>query len=106
MLGLFKHDNEKERGGMSRQPTRRHASPDPALELQASFERRPGGLTIRLPLRSEEVIVEKRAVTAEQVVVRRGYRTEVEHVSESVRRENLEVEEDSPYARTERIERT
>jgi stress response protein YsnF len=106
MLGLFKHDNEREHEDTSRQPTRRHASSDPGLELQASFERRPDGLTIRLPLRSEEVIVEKRAVTAEQVVVRRGFRTEVEHFSESVRREDVEIEEDSPYARTERIERT
>jgi hypothetical protein len=103
MLGLFKHDEKERRGATWWQPVRSYASPNPTLALQAHLERRPDGLAIRLPLRREEIEVEKRAVTVEQVVVRRSFRTETEQLSETVRREQPTVDEDGAYARTERI---
>ena len=62
------------------------------LPLQARIERGLTGITVRLPVRAEHVTVEKQTVIAEEVVVRTGEVTEVERLSDTVRREELRVD--------------
>lgn len=58
------------------------------------LERTETGWAIRLPLRREEVRVEKRTVVAERVHIRRQAVQDVEHVTGDIRREQLRVESD------------
>jgi uncharacterized protein (TIGR02271 family) len=60
--------------------------------LDAHLERTPDGWHIRLPLRREEVQIDKRTVVAERVVIRRAAVAEVRHVEADLRREQLRVE--------------
>jgi len=64
------------------------------LPLEATIERRPYGWVIRLPVGTEELVVEKQWVVAEQVVVRTRPVEDVVQVDETVRREELKVEAD------------
>jgi stress response protein YsnF len=48
---------------------------------------------VRIPLRAEEVTVERRVVTTEEVVIRQRHSAAVERVSETVRQERLRVEQ-------------
>jgi len=50
------------------------------------------GWEIRLPVRAEEIAVEKQVVVRERVVVGRREVDDVEHVDASVRREQLRVD--------------
>jgi len=61
------------------------------LPLEGQLERLSNGWTIRLPVRKEDVRVEKRVVVYEEVDIRREYVEDVEHVDDLVRREELEV---------------
>ena len=75
----------------------------PVTHEELDIERRPGDRrpavafdsgtseTISVPLMAEEVEVEKRAVVREEVTVKKKPVTEVEHVTETVRREELDV---------------
>jgi stress response protein YsnF len=62
------------------------------LPLEAKVEPAAGGWSIRLPLRAEEVTVDKRTVVAETLTVRRGQVKEVMHRDEMIRRERLRIE--------------
>ncbi|MBV8083286.1 MAG: DUF2382 domain-containing protein [Chloroflexi bacterium] len=62
-----------------------------ALPLEGQLERMPDGWFIRLPVRKEDVRVEKRVVVYEEVDIRREYVEDVVHVDEQVRREELDV---------------
>jgi hypothetical protein len=64
------------------------------LPLEAAIERSPRGWVIRLPVRAEELVVEKQWVVAEEVVVRTRPVEEVVEVDETVRREELKIEAD------------
>jgi stress response protein YsnF len=54
-------------------------------------ERSPNGWTVRLPLRAEQITLEKRAVLVERVVVRTTPVEDQVRVEESIQREQLEV---------------
>ncbi len=60
--------------------------------LEAKLEPAPRGWTVRLPVRAEEVRVEKQTVVVEEVVVRTRPVQETVRVDETVRREELRVE--------------
>ena len=72
--------------------------------LDAHLERTPDGWQIRVPLRREDVQIEKRTVVGERVVVRRAAMNDVRQVSASVKREQLRVAEHDADA-TQPIER-
>jgi uncharacterized protein (TIGR02271 family) len=63
-----------------------------AAPLEARIERTASGWSIRVPLRREEVVVDKRTVLAERVVIRRAAVEDVRQVEADVRRERLRVE--------------
>ena len=62
------------------------------LPLEAHVEPTAGGWSIRLPLRAEDVTVDKRTVVVETVTVRRGQVEEVMQHDETLRRERLRIE--------------
>ena len=72
--------------------------------LEARIERTASGWSIRVPLRREEVVVEKRTVLAERVVIRRSAVEDVRHVDATVKRERLRVDSHDPDA-TQPLER-
>ena len=63
-----------------------------ASPLEARIERTAGGWSIRVPVRREEVTVDKRTVVAERVVIRRSAVEDVRHVDASLKRERLRVD--------------
>ena len=72
--------------------------------LDAHLERTPDGWQIRVPLRREDVQIEKRTVVGERVVVRRAAVNDVRQVSTDLKREQLRVHEHDADA-TQPIER-
>lgn len=60
--------------------------------MNTSMEPRIEGDEIHIPIRSEEVVVEKRVVPKEEVLVRTREVTETETVEADVRRERIDVE--------------
>jgi uncharacterized protein (TIGR02271 family) len=62
--------------------------------------RQPDGWSIRLPVRREEVRVEKRVVVYEEVDIRREPVEDVEHVHDTVLHEELHVQ---PRGDVERV---
>ena len=72
--------------------------------LDAHLERTPDGWHIRLPLRREEVQIDKRTVVSERVVIRRAAVGDVRQVSANVKREQLRVDEHDADA-TQPLER-
>ena len=76
------------------------------LPLEAEIERSTHGWVIRLPVRAEEVTVEKQSVAVERVAIRTRQVEEVVEVDETVRREQLQVEtdEDVDVDSTRRVE--
>jgi uncharacterized protein (TIGR02271 family) len=72
--------------------------------MDAHIERTPGGWHIRLPLRREEVRIDKRTVVAERVMIRRASVEDVRRVETSVKRERLRVDTQDPDA-TQPLER-
>ena len=72
------------------------AQPGRPLPLEATTEPRPGawvgGWVVRLPLRAEEITVDKQTVVVEEVAVQRRQLKEVIRPSETVRREELRLE--------------
>ena len=81
---------------IGRNPQSKHAPPaataEQPLPLEARIEPTAGGWSIRLPLRAEDVAVDKRTVVAETVTVRRGQVEEVIQRDETIRRERLRIE--------------
>jgi hypothetical protein len=63
----------------------------PLLPLEAQIERSNGGWRIRLPVRAEQVKVEKRVVVAEEVRIWKDRVPEVARVEGDVHREELVV---------------
>jgi len=61
------------------------------LSLEASSIRGDGGYIARLPVRAEDITVEKRTVIYERVAVKRHGVPDVEQLDASVRREKLRV---------------
>jgi uncharacterized protein (TIGR02271 family) len=66
--------------------------PDRPLS-SADAERLFEGGTIRVPVRGEEAVVQKEAVVTGEVVIDRYRRVEQQTVSDTVRREHVEVDE-------------
>ena len=62
------------------------------MPLEAEVRPEPDGWSIRLPLRTETVRVEKRVVVTEEVRVRRQTSTLTARVETDVRRERLRIE--------------
>jgi stress response protein YsnF len=62
------------------------------LPLEARVERTLAGVTVHLPVRAEQVAVEKQPVIVEEVVVSAARITEIERFTDTVRREELEVD--------------
>jgi len=62
------------------------------------------GDEIRIPLHQEEVVVEKRVVPTEELVVRKHQVVEETPVEADLRRERLEVRDDSGLARGDRMD--
>ena len=60
--------------------------------VEAQLERTRDGWHIRLPLRREEVRIDKRTVVAERVVIRRASVDDVRHVEAELKRERLRVD--------------
>jgi stress response protein YsnF len=78
---------------MAAKPRSKDAPPaERPLPLEARVEPTAGGWSIRLPLRAEDVTVDKRTVVAETVTVRRGPVEEVMQRDETIRRERLRIE--------------
>jgi hypothetical protein len=92
MRGFLQPEQHSDETAASPRRGRRYLTPGQYLGLDARTQLRPGGLTIRLPVRAEHVTVEKRTMVAEEVVIRRDQVQAVERVSDAVRRERLEVE--------------
>jgi len=77
----------------------------PVTSERVTVERRPieGGMqasasdireeSIRVPVREEEVVAEKRAVAKEEVVIRKESETRNQNVEADLKRERLEVQE-------------
>jgi len=65
----------------------RHAITDPTVNPNATFE----GGEIRVPLTQEEVVVEKRTVAAEELLLHKHQVQETETVEADLRRERAEV---------------
>lgn len=66
-----------------------------SLPSEARVERTDGGWSIRLPLRREEVRLEKRTVIGERLVIRRARVPDVARVQGDIKREQLRVDERS-----------
>jgi uncharacterized protein (TIGR02271 family) len=60
--------------------------------LDAHIERTANGWYIRLPLRREDVRIDKRTVVAERVVIRRASVEDVRRVEADLKRERLRVD--------------
>ena len=69
--------------------------PVSAADAERLFE----GGTIRVPVRGEEAVVEKEAVVTGEVVINKEQTFERQEVTETVRREQVDVEEDYQRAR-------
>ena len=67
-------------------------------DLDAHIERVAGGWHIRLPLRREDVRIDKRTVVAERVVIRRASVEDVRRVEADLKRERLRVDSHDPDA--------
>ena len=63
-----------------------------ALPLEATPVIRQLGWSIRLPVRAEEVVVQKQVVVCERVVVRRRESNDLAHKDGRIRREQLKVD--------------
>jgi len=63
-----------------------------ALPTEARIERTQSGWSIHLPLRREDVSLDKRTVVGEEVVVRRAREADVQRVQADIRREVPRVE--------------
>lgn len=80
-------------------------------QFEGVVERAPsGGWLIRVPLRREDVRLEKRTVIAERLVISRRQVQDVEQVQADVRREQLRVDGDDieatqPLETTTRLDR-
>ncbi|MDP8945710.1 MAG: DUF2382 domain-containing protein, partial [Actinomycetota bacterium] len=59
-----------------------------------------GEAEVVVPVTEEEVVVGKRAVVKEEVRVRKDVVEDTEVVEEDVRREEIDVEDDTSYRRT------
>jgi hypothetical protein len=68
------------------------APPRRVLPLECSVVSLNPGWTVRVPVRREEVSVEKRAVVVEEVVLRRRSVEEVVSREETLRREEIRVD--------------
>ena len=66
--------------------------------LDAHIERTANGWYIRLPLRREDVRIDKRTVVAERVVIRRASVEDVRRVEADLKRERLRVDSHDPDA--------
>jgi uncharacterized protein (TIGR02271 family) len=55
----------------------------------------PGRSSARVPVTEEEVVVEKRPVAKEEVRIRKDVVSDTETVEEDVRREEVEVEDET-----------
>src|SRR5688572_31345692 len=64
----------------------------PQLPLEARIESSLLGTTVRLPVRAEQVTIEKWPVVVEEVVVHTTQVEEEERLTETVRREELRVD--------------
>lgn len=62
------------------------------LPLERQLEAAPNGFFIRLPVRREEVSVEKRTVVVEEVDIRKRREDEIVRSEETIRKEELIVE--------------
>jgi uncharacterized protein (TIGR02271 family) len=71
--------------------------------LQAGEDAFQGG-TIRVPVRGEEAVVQKEAVITGEVVIDKGQTTERQQVSDTVRKEQVEVQENVVQPETTRTE--
>jgi len=56
--------------------------------------------TIRVPVRGEEAVIQKEAVVTGEVVVNREATTDTQQISDTVRREHVDVDENYRQART------
>ena len=64
-------------------------------QMGGAIERAPGGgWMVRVPLRREDVRIEKRTVIAERLLIGQRQVRDVEHVEAELRRENLRVDGD------------
>jgi stress response protein YsnF len=63
-----------------------------SLPSEARIDRSESGWSIRLPVRREEVRLEKRTVVGERVVIRRARVPDVARIQGSINREELRVE--------------
>jgi stress response protein YsnF len=100
MSGLFgfgrkEYEFNKGRAGRWPQPPTR-AGRREGLALEARVEPEPlaGGWVVRLPVRAEDVSVEKRSVVFEEVVISTRPEHDVERIDAEVRREELVVDTD------------
>jgi len=73
-------------------PERGESRIEGVLPLEASIERSPQGWSIRLPVRAEQVEIEKRVVVVEEVVVGRQRVEDVVRIEATTQREYLDVE--------------
>jgi len=101
---LFDHPKHPEdRPGDGRRARSDH------LPLDARVERVGSGWRVRLPVRAEQVHVEKQSFVTEQVVVLKRWTEEQASVDADLRREELDVDGDrdpaSSYDATEPIHR-
>jgi len=72
------------------------------LPLQAQVETTAWGCTIRLPVRAEQIRVDKWPVVVEQVLVHTAQVDDTVHLDESVRREQLQMDTAGDVRVTER----
>jgi hypothetical protein len=61
--------------------------------------------TMRIPVRGEEAVVAKEAVVTGEVVVAKGRVAEERTITDTVRKEHVEVDESAHQARTDRQQR-
>ena len=73
-------------------PGERIVRTGPQLPLEAHIETTLLGTTVRLPVRAEQVTIEKWPVVVEEVVVHTTQVEEEERLTETVRREELRVD--------------
>jgi uncharacterized protein (TIGR02271 family) len=67
---------------------------DPLIDqLIARLQQMGDGETLRIPIIEEEVVVTRRPVVVEEIIVRKRSQTEIQTVADTIRREELRVEE-------------
>ena len=107
-LAVGKRQVEKGETSVRKTVETQHVSQQvPVTSERVVVERRPseGGMraaspsdireeSIRVPVREEEVVAEKRAVAKEEVVIRKEAETRTENVEADLKRERLEVREE------------